>query len=138
MPRKDYRDVKTNSSVDVLNAISTSASQNYKDHVPIATANADTIRAIGNVMMDDTSIQKGFLQDMLNRIAAVRVSNKSYTNPFAVFQKGKLELGETIEDIFVDIAHVKNYSPERAEKEIFKRIFHEVKSALYTHNYQTV
>ena len=138
MPTKDYRNVKTNSSVDVLNAIRNSASQNYKDHVPIATANAESIRAIGNVMMDYTSIQNEFLQALINRIAAVRVSNKSYTNPFAVFKKGKLELGETIEDIFVDIAHVKNYSPERAENELFKRVFPDVKSAFYTLNYQKV
>ena len=138
MPTKDYRNVKTNSSVDVLNAIRNSASQNYKDHVPIATANADSIRAIGNVIMDYTAIQNEFLQALINRIAAVRVSNKSYTNPFAVFKKGKLELGETIEDIFVDIAHVKNYSPERAENELFKRVFPDVKSAFYTLNYQKV
>ena len=102
MPTKDYRNVKTNSSVDVLNAIRNSASQNYKDHVPIATANADSIRAIGNVIMDYTAIQNEFLQALINRIAAVRVSNKSYTNPFAVFKKGKLELGETIEDLYTE------------------------------------
>ena len=36
MPTIDYRDVKTNSSVDVLNAIRNSASQNYKDHIQSA------------------------------------------------------------------------------------------------------
>ena len=37
----------TNNSVDVLNAIRNSASINYRDYVPIATADADSIREIG-------------------------------------------------------------------------------------------
>lgn len=136
MPNIDYRDVKTNSSVDVLNAIRNSASQHYKDHVPLATPDANTIRSIGNVIMDFPEIQNEFLSALINRIAEVKVTNKYYTNPFAVFKKGKLNFGEVIEDIFIDIAHVKNYSPERAETTVFQREFPDVKSAFYVMNYQ--
>ena len=113
MPNIDYRDVKTNSSVDVLNAIRNSASQNYKDHVPIATPDANTIRSIGNVIMDFPEIQNEFLSALINRIAEVKVTNKYYTNPMNVFKKGKLNCGEVIENIFNGLAHAKNYSPER-------------------------
>lgn len=136
MPNIDYRDVKTNSSVDVLNAIRNSASQNYKDHVPLATPDANTIRSIGNVIMDFPEIQNEFLSALINRIAEVKVTNKYYTNPFAVFKKGKLNFGEVIEDIFIDLAHVKNYSPEKAETTVFQREFPDVKSAFYVMNYQ--
>ena len=136
MPNIDYRDVKTNSSVDVLNAIRNSASQNYKDHVPIATPDANTIRSIGNVIMDFPEIQNEFLSALINRIAEVKVTNKYYTNPMNVFKKGKLNFGEVIEEIFVDLAHAKNYSPERAETTVFQREFPDVKSAFYVLNYQ--
>ena len=136
MPNIDYRDVKTNSSVDVLNAIRNSASQNYKDHVPIATPDANTIRSIGNVIMDFPEIQNEFLSALINRIAEVKVTNKYYTNPMNVFKKGKLNFGEVIEDIFIDLAHAKNYSPERAETTVFQREFPDVKSAFYVMNYK--
>lgn len=136
MPSKDYRDVKTNSSVDVLNAIRNSASQNYKNHVPIATPDANTIRSIGNVIMDYPAIQNEFLSALIDRIAMVKVTNKYYTNPMNVFKKGKLNFGEVIEDIFIDLAHVKNYSPDRAETTVFQREFPDVKSAFYVMNYQ--
>lgn len=136
MPSIDYRDVKTNSSVDVLNAIRNSASQNYRDRVPLATPDANTIRSIGNVIMDFPEIQNEFLTALINRIAEVKVTNKYYTNPMNVFKKGKLNLGEVIEDIFIDLAHAKNYSPERAETTVFQREFPDVKSAFYVLNYQ--
>lgn len=136
MPTIDYRDVKTNSSVDVLNAIRNSASHNYKDHVPLATPDANTIRSIGNVIMDFPEIQNEFLTALINRIAEVKVTNKYYTNPMNVFKKGKLNFGEVIEDIFIDLAHAKNYSPERAETTVFQREFPDVKSAFYVLNYQ--
>ena len=111
-----------------------SASQNYKDHVPIATPDANTIRSIGNVIMDFPEIQNEFLSALINRIAEVKVTNKYYTNPMNVFKKGKLNFGEVIEDIFIVLAHAKNYSPERAETTVFQREFPDVKSAFYVLN----
>ena len=52
MPTTPKMVTLTNSSVDVLNAIRNSASVNYQDYVPIATPNAESIREIGNVIMD--------------------------------------------------------------------------------------
>lgn len=118
MPSIDYRDVKTNSSVDVLNAIRNSASRNYKDHVPFATPDANTIRSIGNVIMDFPEIQNEFLSALINRIAEVKVTNKYYTNPMNVFKKGKLNFGEVIEDIFIDLAHAKIIRPKE-QKQLF-------------------
>lgn len=119
MPSIDFRDVKTNSSVDVLNAIRNSASQNYRDHVPLATPDANTIRSIGNVIMDFPEIQNEFLTALINRIAEVKVTNKYYTNPMNVFKKGKLNFGEVIEDIFIDLAHAKITPPRERKRQFF-------------------
>ena len=71
----------TNSSVDILNVIRNSASNNYKDYVPQATPNADSIREIGAVIMDNPQLQNEFLSALVNRIGRVMITSKLYENP---------------------------------------------------------
>ena len=126
----------TNSSVDVLNAIRNSASVMYKNHVPIATPDADSIREIGAVIMDYPQLQNEFLSALVNRIGRVLLTSKVYDNPWSMFKKGLLEFGETIEEIFVNIAKPFQFDPEGAEKTVFKREMPDVKSAFHIMNYQ--
>ena len=58
----------TNSSVDILNVIRENASQNYREYVPKATSDADSIRQIGAVIMDYPNLQNEFLSALVNRI----------------------------------------------------------------------
>ena len=136
MPTKRIRPVKTNTSVDVLNAIRNSASQNYKNYIPIATPDADSIKAIGNTMRDYTELQNEFISALVNRIAKVIVTNKNYTNPLAMFKRGRIDYGETIEDIFINLAKPYEYNPEDAEATRNKRYKPDVQSAFYVMNYQ--
>ena len=126
----------TNSSVDILNAIRNNASVNYKEYVPVATADADVIRTIGAVLVDSPQLQNEFITALINRIGKVIVTSKLYDNPWAVFKKGVLDYGETIEEIFVDIAEPFNYDPETAETNVFKRQIPNVRSAFHVVNYE--
>lgn len=126
----------TNNSVDVLNAIRNSASTNYRDYVPVATPDADSIRTIGAIIMDSPSLQNEFLSALFNRIGRVIVESKQYENPWAIFKKGVLEFGETIESVFVNIAKPFQYDPAVAENQIFKRNIPDVRSTFYVMNYQ--
>ena len=126
----------TNSSVDILNAIRNNASVNYKEYVPVATADADVIRTIGAVLVDSPQLQNEFITALINRIGKVIVTSKLYDNPWAVFKKGILDYGETIEEIFVDIAEPFNYDPETAETNVFKRQTPNVRSAFHVVNYE--
>ena len=126
----------SNNSVDVLNAIRNSASINYRDYVPIATADADSIRAIGATIMDYPALQNEFLNALVNRIGRVILTSKSYQNPWAMFKKGFLEFGETIEEVFTNLAKPFQFDPAVAEKEIFKREIPDVRSAFHVLNYQ--
>ena len=126
----------TNNSVDVLNAIRNSASTNYRDYVPVATPDADSIRTIGAIIMDSPSLQNEFLSALFNRIGRVIVESKQYENPWSVFKKGVLEFGETIESVFVNIAKPFQYDPAVAENQIFKRNIPDVRSTFYVMNYQ--
>ena len=126
----------TNSAVDVLNVIRNNASVDFRNYVPIATADADSIRTIGAIIMDNPSLQNEFLSALVNRIGLVIVTSKMYSNPLSVLKKGVLEFGETIEEIFVNIAKPFTFDPEDAENKQFKREIPDVRSAFHILNYQ--
>ena len=126
----------TNSSVDVLNAIRNNASTNYRDYVPVATADADSVRTIGAIIMDYPSLQNEFLSALVNRIGRVLITSKMYSNPWAMFKKGLLEFGETIEEIFVNLAKPYQFDPAVAETNLFKREIPDVRAAFHIMNYQ--
>lgn len=136
MPTKPKVVTLTNSSVDILNVIRKNASQNYRDYVPKATPDADSIREIGAVIMDYPSLQNEFLSALVNRIGRVLITSKMYDNPWTMFKKGMLDFGESIEEIFVNIAKPFQFDPEVAESTVFKREIPDVRSAFHIMNYQ--
>lgn len=136
MPTKPKIKTLTNSSIDVLNAIRNSATVNYQNYVPIATSDPDNIREIGSIIMDMPQLQNEFLSALVNRIGRVILTSKMYSNPWEMFKKGMLEYGETIEEIFVNIAKPFQYDPEVAETDVYKREIPDVRSAFHVMNYQ--
>lgn len=127
---------KTNVSVDVLNAIRNASTQNYKDYVPIATKDAGIIRKIGAVLVNNPALANEFIGALINRIARVYISSRSYENPWRIFKKGVLEYGETIEEIFVNLAKPYTFDQKEAEQKVFAREIPDVKSAFHVMNYQ--
>lgn len=136
MPTKPTVKTLTNSSVDILNVIRENASQNYRDYVPKATPNAESIRTIGAVIMDYPALQNEFLNALVNRIGRVLITSKMYDNPWAFFKRGMLEFGETIEEVFVNIAKPFQFDPAVAETNVFKREIPDVRAAFHIMNYQ--
>lgn len=126
----------TNSSVDVLNAIRNSASTNYQNYVPVATADPEVIRRIGAIICDEPQLYNEFMDTLATRIYKVIITSKLYQNPWTVFKKGIVEFGEKIEDIFIDIAKPHNFDPENAYANEFKREMPDVHTAFYIMNYQ--
>lgn len=128
--------VFTGTSVQVLNAIRSSATQNYQNFVPTATPNAESIKEIGNIIMQYPALQNEFLSALVNRIGRVIVTSKMYTNPWTMFKKGMLEFGETVEEIFVNIAKPHQFNQELAETTLFKREKPDVRATFHVMNYQ--
>ena len=136
MPKRPVSATLTNSSVDVLNAIRNSASINYQNYVPVATANPDCIREIGAIICDEPQLYNEFMGIMATRIYKVIVTSKMYENPWTVFKKGIVEFGEKIEDIFIDLAKPNTYDPENAYANELKRELPNIHTAFYVMNYQ--
>ena len=134
MPVKPSTKSLNANSVQILNCIRDSASTTYQERIPVATQN--NIRDIGNAMMQFQSTQNEFLNALVNRIARVIITSKSYTNPLAMFKKGIMEYGEQVEEIFVNIAKAHPFDPDVAEENVFKREIPDVDAVFHRMNYQ--
>lgn len=100
--------------------------------------NDDTksLHAIGDYIMSYQPYQNAFLNALVNRIARTIVTSKMWQNPWARFKKGMIEFGETVEEVFVNIAKPYSFDPEMAEKELYKREVPDVRAAFHTMNWQ--
>lgn len=95
-----------------------------------------SIRAFGQAIMSNVGWQNAFLSELLNRIGLEIISSKSYQNPWANLKRGRLEYGEVIEDIFINICEPFSYNPELAESQVDKRVKPDVSAMLYRINSQ--
>lgn len=136
MPRIPEIKTLTSNGVDILNAIRNSASSTYQERIPEATQ--DNIRQIGNAMMQYESTQNEFLDALVNRIGRVLITSKSYSNPLRRFKKGVLEFGETVEEVFVNVAKAVQYDPVDAEETLYKRTIPDVRTAFHKMNLQNL
>ena len=138
-------------SADIVNVVTRSMPDEYRGMVPLALSpgsidangnvvtqaqSVESLRQIGSVIMNYQPIQNAFLTTLVNRIGKVVLQSKLYDNPWAMFKRGLLEYGETIEEIFVNIAKPFQYDPVTAETEVFKREIPDVLAAFHTMNYQ--
>lgn len=95
-----------------------------------------SLHAIGKSVMAYQARQNAFVSALVNRIAFTIVTSKRWQDPWAIFSQGTMELGETVEEIFVNVAKPHSFDPAVAEKEIFKRETPDVRAAFHVMNYQ--
>ena len=136
MAIKPKQTVLTANSVEILNAIRSDATPYYQQMIPKAAVNTESIRQIGGIIMNYQPLQNELLKALYNRIGRVIITSKMYYNPWAPFKKGLMELGETVEEVFVNIAKAHTFNPEKAETNFMKREIPDVRSAFHTMNYQ--
>ena len=137
MPNRPNKLTITNVSKDVINAILNEGwSINYRDYVPVTATDADSIRDIGKIIMDAPNLRNAFASDLINRIALVIVTSKMYENPWAHLKKGKLDNGESVDEIFVNMARAELYNPAGSAETVFKRSIPDIRAAFHVVNYQ--
>lgn len=125
------------STLDILNVIRENAGYEYQNTVPKVTKATD-IPAVGQIIYGDPAIANKFINALVNRIAMVRVQSATFNNPYSVLKKGYIEFGETIEEIFVGIAKVVEYTPEKGAEREFKRTLPDVRSVFHIMNWRTM
>lgn len=134
MPTKPATSKLAANSIDIVNTIRANADFTYQNRVPLATQ--DNIRQVGNAIMQYEATQNAFISALVNRIARVIITSKMYENPLRMFKKGMMEFGETVEEVFVNIAKAHQFDPAVAEKKVFEREIPNVDAVFHKMNLQ--
>lgn len=129
------------SGARILNAIRLESSPAYQsavNEINIINGRADVseLRDVGRIFTANSVFMNSFLSTLCNRIAFEVTKYLTYTNPWRVFKKGILELGESIEEIFTALAEPHSYNPETAEETVYRREKPNVKAKLHHINYE--
>lgn len=137
MPKRIAVSTLQASTMDILNVIRQNASYDYQQNVP-EVVTKDDIPRVGEIIYGTPAFANQFINALVNRIAIVRVQSANFNNPYSVMKKGYLEFGETVEDIFVNIAKVVDYDIEKGNEREFKRTLPDVKSAFHARNWRVM
>lgn len=137
MARRIANSTLNATTLDILNVIRQNASYDYQQNVPTITKATD-IPKVGEIIYGTPAFANQFLNALVNRIAMVRVQSANFNNPYSILKKGYLEFGESVEDIFVSIANVVEYTPEKGNEREFKRTLPDVRSAFHVMNWRVM
>lgn len=125
------------STIDILNVIRQNATADYQASVPEITKSSD-IPKVGEIIYGTPAFANQFLNALVNRIAMMRITSATFNNPYSRLKKGYLEYGESIEEIFVKIANVVEFNPEKAASRELKRTLPDVQSAFHVMNWRVM
>lgn len=137
MPRRIAKSTLQASTLDIMNTIRQNASYDYQQSVPVVAKAAD-IPKVGEVIYGTPAFANQYINALVNRVALVIAKSANFNNPYSHLKKGYLEFGETVEEIFVQIAKVVEYTPEKAPAREFQRTLPDVKSAFHTMNWRVM
>lgn len=98
--------------------------------------NTNSLHNIGEYIMEYEPLRNAYITALINRVGMTIITSKLWDNSWSIFKRGRLEFGETVEEIFVNIAKPHSFDPEKAEKEVFKREVPDVRAAFHTMNFQ--
>ena len=136
MPTRPKKVTMDTQVLNILNAIRNNASNEYRDYVPPIT-DTSQLRQIGQIIMDYPALQNQFLSALINRIGRVVIASKMFENPWARFKKGTLDYGETVEEIFTNIAKPYQFEGSHTSPTTqFRKHMPDVRAAFHVMNYQ--
>lgn len=104
--------------------------------IEIQDTTTNGLHAIGQMVTEFKPTRNAFVDTLVNRIAMVIVTSRTWQNEWSMFKRGTMDLGESIEEVFVNIARPFQFNPDRAEKTLFRREFPDVRVTFHRMNYQ--
>ena len=113
---------------DAMNALREEASLRYQELVPVMD-NTNAYSVLDMLSKTDALLNE-FADTVINKIGLTVLQNRRYTNVMRPLHKGMLRLGRTIEEVFVNIAEVKNYNANDAET-LYKRVIPDIRACYH-------
>lgn len=127
---------ETANSAKIMNYIRQTAPKSYQAAVPIAQENAASVRAVGEIILGDENLYNYFAPALINRIGRVVIQSKLYRNPLEQFKLGYMELGDTVEEIFVNLLKPHAYDPQKAEQKMLERELPDIDAVFHKINFK--
>lgn len=131
-------------SYDMVNAIRSLYAEgksvsgiDFENRIPLCTQ--ATLQEIGEIFNNNSELANGFLKDLINRIGMVIMNQRRYSNNLKALKRGRLEYGETIEEIAFGLVKGKcDYSENIQDgvDDVFKITLPDVATALHKVNFQ--
>lgn len=118
--------------VDLVNAIRTSASQEYQERIPVATR--ENLSIVGKAISEYQPTLNEFTNALVSKIGLQLFADKMAKNPLAPFKRGMLENASDIEEIFVGMAQGVVFDKDGSNP--LGRRKPDVKTLYYKENYQ--
>lgn len=115
-------------------------SAGYLAGTPLVGDTLESLKMTGGYIMSSQNRANEFCSALVNQIALVIVTSKSWNNPYGEFvKKGVLDLGETVEQVFVNLAKVEDFSTTGSVNDIladnFSQRIPDVKSNFLVRNF---
>ena len=104
------------------------------DAYPDGTAHNS--QEIGDLLYNNITLQNAFIPELLNKIALTLVQSKYWEDPWAMLEKGKLEYGDIMQEVFIKMAKPHRFNQKEAEDTLLKRDIPDVATAFHQMNYQ--
>lgn len=117
---------------EVLNDIRAHASLDYQRAIPAAVN--ENLGEIADAVMSSVQLQNDYVAALVNRISATRFTSRMFQNPYQKFIKGTNRFGDTIEEIYVNMANAHEYNPSIAENEVYKREIPDINAVFHRRN----
>ena len=109
----------------------------YDNRIPTATI--ENFKKIGDLIMDRPNVKNEFISALFNKIGLTLFQNKKYTSRLDIFSKGKLEYGETIEQIMCDLIECKDFKDQEESNEVSELVsakLPDIKVLYHSENYK--
>lgn len=141
MPRVYAKATLPKNGADIYNAIVADTPSLQSAGLPFAaTSNypdgVASSRDIGNLLYNNVNLSNQFIPALLNGVALKVLQSKYWEDPWIGLEKGKLDYGEFVEEVFIRLAKPRTFDQKRAEEEVFKRDIPNVMTAFHSLNYQ--
>lgn len=107
--------LKPSSNIEMMNAIRDVASDDYQARIPLV--DQGNIKHTFQNLMNHRATRNEFMDVLVNRIGLVTVRERMWTNPLALFKKGMLNEGDTVEELAVDLVKAYSYDHDRESME---------------------
>ena len=125
-------------NVTFVKALSSAASQEFKDRIGSVTA--ANIKNIGETITAYPTAKNEFVNVLTNQVSKQLFFNKVWENPYKMFNRGQLPYGKSIESIFVDIVKGKDRTRQTTAtnlaSDLLSRQNPNVKVEYHTENFQ--